>query len=285
MRVQQNPPVSVFQFLDAREFLKRAYDLEKVKNPLFSHRYIAQKMEARSSSFFKDVINGRILLSPARIQGFVHLFKLTKRESEYFENLVLFTQAETDPEKQHYLEKLSIFSRSQGHKILEAYQLEYFKKWYYAAVREILAIHKFQGDYQKLAELLEPAITPSEAMSAISLLLKLKLIRKNAQGYFEKIDKVVTSGTLKHADRVKPAILQNLDLAYRALEEHPPQTRPFSYLTLSISETSFSQIWELLKNFRKELLEIAARDEAADRLYQLNFQYFPLSKTVKQEKK
>jgi uncharacterized protein (TIGR02147 family) len=284
MRMQQNQPVSVFQFFDAREFLLQAFNREKRLNPVFSHRYIAKTMGARSSSFFKDVLNGRIRLSPTRIRGFIRLFKLNKLEAEYFENLILYTQTEKEEDKGHYLEKLMLLSNSSPFKILEAFQMEYFKKCFYAVVREALAIHDFQGDYQKLAEMLEPPITAGEAMNAVNLLLKLKLIRKNARGGFEKIDKVVSSGTTGNPDSIKPAIRENLDLAHRALNEYPPEIRPFSYLTLSISGESFLQIRETIRRFRKEILNIAARDEAADRLYQLNFQLFPLSKIVKRGK-
>ena len=228
MRAQQNPSISVFQFFDAREFLLQAYNAEKRRNPVFSHRYIAKAMGARSSSFFKDVLSGRIQLNPSRIRAFVRLFKLNKQESEYFENLILYTQADTEEDKRHYLEKLMTLSNASRHTILEAFQMEYFSKWFYAAVREVLALQEFGGDYEKLAGMLDPPIAQSEAMDAINLLLKLKLIRKNAQGRLEKIDKVVTSGTASNPDLIKPAIRGNLELAHRALDLHPPKVRPFS---------------------------------------------------------
>ncbi len=277
-------PTSVFQFLDAREFLQQIYDQEKQRSRIFSHRYIAKAMGARSSSFFKDVLSGRIQLNPARVRGFVKLFKLPPHESEYFETLVLYNQAEADDEKQHYLKQLMSHSQSRGHAILDAFQMEYFRKWFYAAVREMVSLQEFHGDYKKLADMLDPPITPGEATDAINLLLKLKLIRKNAQGHFEKVDKVVSSGN-GNPDLVKPALRENLELASKALDQFAPKIRPFSYLTLSISETSFLILSEKLRSFRKEILEIASQDEAADRLYQLNFQLFPLSKVVKRGKK
>lgn len=277
--------VSVFQYLNAKEFLSQAYNVEKHRNPMFSHRYIAKAMGAKSSSFFKDVLNGRIKLTPGRMRSFARIFKLAKRETEHFENLMLYAQADTEDEKKHYLQRLLARSTLHRHTVLEAFQMEYFKKWYYAAVRELVGLIDFQGDYKRLAGMLEPSITSNEAMEAVQLLLKLKLIRKTAQGRLEKVDKVVSSGTTNNPGLVKPAIRENLDLAYRALEEYPVKIRPFSYLTLSISEESFLRIHVTLKSFRKEILDIAAHDEGADRLYQLNFQLFPLSKVSEQEKK
>ncbi|MCD6024165.1 MAG: hypothetical protein K0Q91_1081 [Fibrobacteria bacterium] len=278
-------PVSVFQFLDARDFLRQAYDAEKRLNKDFSQRYIAKAMGAGSSSFFKDVLAGRARLSPPRVAKFAKMFRLSPKETEYFENLVLFTQAENEAEKDRLLKKLSGDSSSGGYAILEAFQMEYLKKWHYAAVRELLAFTDFRDEYEELGKKLDPPITEAEAKNAIQVLLKLKLIRKNAQGFLEKVDKVVSTGiSSAQVAAFKPGIRANLELAGRALDEFPAKIRPYSYLTLSVSEESFLQIRDILRATRRQILDLVARDPAVDRLYQLNMQLFPLSKTVKRRK-
>jgi uncharacterized protein (TIGR02147 family) len=281
--VQSFSPVSVFQFLDAREFLQQIYAQEKRRNPAISHRFIARAMNARSSSFFKDVLTGRIRLSPSRARGFSKLFKLDAREAEYFDHLVLYTQAETHEEKKQWLKKLVKELPPGSRTLLKSFQMEYFKKWYYAAVREMLAVHDFGGDIERLAPALRPAIKPSEARNAINLLLRLKLIRKTPQGY-RKMDNVVSSGYDTDPALMRGVIADNLELARMALDAYPAKTRPFSYLTLSVSESSFGRIRDKIRVFRKEMLELAGEDEPADRLYQMNLQFFPLSETVRRRK-
>jgi uncharacterized protein (TIGR02147 family) len=276
----------VFQFLDARKFLAAAFEFEKAGNPVFSHRYVAKAMGASSSGFFKDILTGRIGISPARAAKFARLFKLSTTEAEHFESLALYTQAASADEKELYLGKLSGKAGAGGHAVLEAFQLEYFQKWHYAAVRELLALRSFrddEDDHRRLAETLDPPLTVREAAEAVRLLLKLKLVTKNAQGVLARAEKVVCSGS-KNPALVKPAIRGNLELALRALDAHPPAMRPFSYLTLSVSEASLPRIREKLATLRRELLEIAVEDDNVDRLYQMNFQMFPLSKTVKRGK-
>jgi uncharacterized protein (TIGR02147 family) len=277
--------ISVFQYLDSREFLEHLYAQEKRKNPAISHRYIAKAMNARSSSFFKDVLTARIRVSPARARAFSKLFKLDAREAEYFDNLVLYTQAETHDEKKQWLKKLVKELPPGSRTLLKSFQMEYFKKWYYAAVREIFAIDDFSGDAERLARTLRPPIKPSEARDAISLLLRLKLIRKSPHGGYRKVDNVVSSGYEADPALMRGVIADNLELGRRALDIYAPKTRPFSYLTLSVSEESFIRIRDKIRTFRKEMLEIAVEDGAADRLYQMNLQFFPLSETVKRSKK
>lgn len=272
--------VSVFHFLDAREFLRRAYDVEKRRNPDFSQRYIAKAMSAGSSSFFKDVLTGRARLSPPRVAKFAKMFGLSKAETEYFETLVLYTQADTPDEKQRCLKRLTEASPSRRHALIEASQLEYVRKWHYAAVREYLALVEFRDDYDAMAAALRPPITPEEAREAVQLLLRLKFARKNAQGVLEKTEDVVTTGANPDPEKVRAVLRANIELGLQALEEIPARERPFSHLTLSVSEESLALIRERLQKTRNEILDIVRKDGGVDRLYQLNFQLFPLSKPV-----
>ncbi len=269
----------MFRYLDARKYLADAFEYSKRLSPAFSHRFVAKAMNASSSGFFKDILNGRISISPARAAKFARLFKMPANEAAHFETLVLYTQADSTEEKERLLGRLSRGSGGHNH-VLEAFQLEYFKKWHYAAVREILAfepVRDIEGDFARIAALLEPALTPAEVHNAIGLLLKLKLIRKNAQGVFERADQVIRSGRMQNPVVIKPAIRGNIELALRALERQPAAIRPFSYLTLSVSESSLAPIREKIATMRREILEIAAQDEHVDRLIQLNVQMFPLT--------
>ena len=278
-------PISVFQYLDAREFLREAYRHEKRLNPAFSQRYIAQILKASSSSFFRDVLSGKSGLTPSRILGFAKLFKLTKAETAYFEDLVAYTQAETAEEKRHALGKLKATVPAGKHTLLEAFQTEYFSKWYYAAIRELLGVHDFRGDCEELGKLLNPPISGTEAQEAIRVLERLKLIRKAVHSGYEVTERVVLSGPQIPPAKVRPALLGNLDLARRALDAFEAPQRPFSYLTVSVSEQSAQQIQEMLRGFKQKVFELVTQDQNVDRLYQLNFQFFPLSEVITRRKK
>jgi uncharacterized protein (TIGR02147 family) len=278
-------PVSVFQFLDAREFLKQAYLARKSADPAFSQRYLAQALGGTSSSLFRQLLAGKSRLTGARVLKLARLFRLSKPETAYFENLVAYTEAEGEEEKRHAFEKLKAGDPAGRHALLAASQLEYLSKWHYAAVRELLAIHDFRGDYAALGKRLDPALSEAEARNAIEMLLRLKLIRKTAQGAYAPTDRVVLSGPKASPGAVRPMLLAHLDLARRALDAFPASARPFSGATLSVSEPSMRRIHERFLAFRREAFEIAMQDEAVDRLYQMNFQFFPLTGVVQRRKK
>ncbi len=281
----KTPSPLVFQFLDAREYLRQAYRNAKRQNPAFSQRYIAQMLKASSSSFFRDVLSGKSGLTPARVLGFAKLFKLSKTETAYFEDLVAYTQADTAEGKRHALNKLKAAVPSGKHTLLEAFQTEYFSKWHYAAVRELLGVHDFRGDCDELGKLLNPPISGAEAQESVRVLERLKMIRKTAHGGYNTTDGVVLSGPQISPAQVRPALLGNLDLARRALDAFEAPQRPFSYLTVSVSENSARQIQEMIRTLKQNVFELVTQDKDVDRLYQLNFQFFPLSEVITRRKK
>jgi uncharacterized protein (TIGR02147 family) len=282
---EQNPVPSVYRFLDAREFLRAAYEARRKVDRTFSQRRIAQALRAGSSSFFRDVLSGKSKLTPARVLGFLRLFRLEASEAEYFEKLVAYTQAVGAEEKQRAFARLKQAETSGRHTLLQASHAEYFSKWHYAAVRELLVIHDFRGDYAALGRMLNPPLTETVAREAIVLLNRLKLIRKRPHGGYEPTERVVLSGPQNVPAHLRPVLSNHIELAKRALDQMPAAIRPFSYLTVSVSEKSFARIHEKLRVLRDEVFELVLDDEEVDRLYQLNFQFFPISEIVSRRKK
>ena len=69
-----------------------------------------------------------------------------------------------------------------------------------------------------------------------------------------------------------------LELAIQAFDNFRPDERDIHTLTLRISNSQLSRIKEEIKNLKNEILNIAIEDEPDDRIIQVNFSVFPLSK-------
>lgn len=268
--------VNVFEYTDYRVFLKDAYQARRQVNPNFSYRFIASKAGFASPGFFTNVLKGKKDISLKLAHKFADLFKLGRKEKEYFETLVLFNKATGNGEKKEYLDRL-LALRGSHVKKLEAHQYEYFEKWYYMAVREALALQPFRGDYRALASLIQPAITVQEARRAVELLERLGLVRQGPDGTYERTDAAISAGDEISRVLLNAYQLQAMDLAKHALDHLPSGTRNFSTLTLSISEATYAAMVEELRAFRRRLLEMAGNSQDPDRIYQLNFHVFPLT--------
>lgn len=270
--------IDIFKYTDYRLFLSDFYEAEKRRNQHFSHRYIAMKVGFSSSGFFAKIIQGKTNISAKLALRFADFMKLKKRESEYFELLVQFDQAKTQAEKQRRFEKILTYHRSEV-KIVDAYQYEYFRKWYYVAVRELLAFYPFEGNFRELAHMLDPPITQGQARKAVALLEKLGLVKRNPRGVYEQTDAVISTGYDAKAVAIHNFQLATLSLAGESIDRFPRQERDISTLTMHFSRGMYETIAEKLRNFRRELLEVVKNDpDRADRVYQFNFQMYPLSK-------
>lgn len=269
--------ISVFDYTDYRALLRDLYQQEKRDKPFFSYRYICAKVGFTSAGFFTNIIAGKRNISSDIIFKFAELFKFNKRETEYFETLVLYDQSKQHTHKKFYYEKLLSMRRGKVRE-LAADQYEYFNKWYYVAVREALNFFDFKGDYRALAKKLRPAITPSEAKEAVVLLERLGLVAKNANGTYSLTDATIT--TVPHVPLVAVHNFQiaTMDLAKQALDRIPREERTISTLTLSLSKETFDAVSEKLALFRREMLDMVKNDQhEVDRVFQFNFQIFPLT--------
>lgn len=265
----------VFDYLDFREFLRDCYQAKKEENRAFSYRYIAAKVGLDSGAISR-ILSGERNLHPEMARSLAAVFGLDEPEKEYFEILVLFGQAKSLTEKNPFLERIF---RLRGTKVsaLEERQYVFYRKWYHLALRELLNFHPFEGDYNKLARMLRPAITTAEARRAIRLLLDIGLLERDEKGKLRVTEALITSG-----DGIRAVYMNNLhltmaELAARAFPSLEPRERDFSGLTFGLSAQGFAKVQAKTKEFRRELLEIVKHDQGADCVYRMNLQLFPVS--------
>jgi uncharacterized protein (TIGR02147 family) len=267
---------SLFNYTDYREFLKDHYESRKKDDPHFSHRYIAAKV-GFDSGYFTKIIQGKRNISFKMISKFAQFLNLKMKETEYFESLVLFNQAKSFSEKKRYLEKIMSFKKTDA-AVLGRHQYELFDKWYYLAIREILAFYQFRGNYSELAHMTVPEIKPKEAKKAVAVLEKAGLIQRNDSGAYERIEPVWTTGSEVHSVALVNLHRAMADLGKESFDRFGRDKRSMSTLTLSVSEREYKIIEEEIEAVRIKILSLARSCEKPDRVYQCNFNTFPLSR-------
>lgn len=274
--------LNIYDYLDFKAYLKDFYTIKKKGNKNFSYRFIAQKVGFKSAGQFTQILKGQLNLSQKLLPRFISFLKLNKRESQYFELLVNFNQAKNQADKSIFYERMISFKEVKA-TTLSPDQYKFYQKWYYAAIRDILSIYKFDGNYRKLANLVEPSISTAEAREAIDLLEKLKIIEKNDDGAFIIQNKIISSPI---GDVFSTALAsyasQMLDRAKYAVNEMPKSERSISWVGASLSKEAFNEVKEEIAIFRNKLLAIAEKDDNPERVYHFNIQCFPLSKELPQ---
>lgn len=267
----------IFAYSDSRLFLKDYYAEHKKAHPSFSYQYFANKAGLKSKTFIYKVIAGQKTLSKGAVFAVAQAMGLNRKETEYFEAMVHFTQAKTEREREFYFNHLQAFGKHHTSAQLRQDQFTYFSKWYYPALRELVAFLDFKDDFKILARTLNPPITTPQAKKAVRLLLDLGLIKRMASGRYFQTDKSITTGDQVRSLAVAAFQKENLRLATESIDRHKRQLRDISTLTVGISEAGFQRVREEVAAFRKRLAEMVEKDDPVDRVYQINFQVFPLS--------
>lgn len=266
----------VIDYLNYRDFLRDRFQWLKENDPGFSQKRLQIDLGVASSGFIPNILAGRKNLMPTQAARIARLLELDRVESSYFEHLVLFTQARTVEEKNEFFARLMTMQSARLSQLSET-SLTLFAKWYYVAVREIVGLTSVGEDYAKLASLMQPAIKASEAKEAIDVLAGLNLIERNTMGYWQPKESGISTGDEVRSMHLLHFQVATMDLAKRALNDIPTEERDISVLTMGLSPDAFRLAKHEIQHFRKRLAKIAMDDQAANRVYQLNFQFFPIS--------
>lgn len=270
----------IFEYLDYRAFLQDYYREKKEAMPAFSLRLFSDKIGFKAKDFISRVMNGEKNLSSESIPKVSRGLKLGKRETEFFEALVHFNQAETTDERNAAFEDmqkvLKVVRFAENQHLLAHYQYQVYSDWRHLVVRSLIGMFGFSGDYAALARQVHPAISPEDAKKSVELLEACALIQKDAQGNYTLTQNAITTGdrTSKLAMR---GFHQNcLRLGAESIDRDPPAERNISSLTLGVSKDGYDRIVERINAFRKEIALIANEDSGADKVYQLEFVLFPV---------
>jgi len=272
---------SIFEYTNYRLFLKDYYE-ERKEQEGFTYREFSKLAEMNSTSWLLHLIKGTKNLSASSIPRVAKALRLGKAETEYFELLVPFTQARTNGTRDHYYGLMLGLKRKLKITRLGEEQYEYYTKWYHPVIRSLLTKADFREgpggdlDYVRLARCLIPPIPAREAKKSVKLLEKLGLIARDADGRWGQSSAVLSTGDEVASLNVVNYHKQVSRLAEGAHDASSREERDISALTLGLGEAEFRKIKARIQAFRKELIDIALSAEAGDRVYQLNFQFFPV---------
>lgn len=265
---------SILEYLDYRDYLNDRFSHDKRSKPFMSFRYVKSKTGI-DASFYSKILKKKKHVSLNKIPVIASLLELEGGDQLYFETLVRFNRAKDDNAAQDLLRKLLSLRSSIAKKVDD---LEYFQTWYTVPIRELLGHIDFDGDYQSLANLLTPAITSREAKNAINILLSLGLVQKDGQGFLRPVDQVISTGDCWKGVAIRMFQKKMIQLGMESIDSIDKELRDISTITLSTSLNSLPQIKERLAEARRDIIKLIEAEDDTDGVFQLNLQFFPLTK-------
>lgn len=281
--VKTSEKPNLFSYDNYRRYLKDLYAHLKAAKSHFSFRYFSKAAGFRSPNFLKLVIDGKRNLTGDSVERFAKALKLNKREAEFFRNLVALNQAATVAERNHFAEQ--VFRSGAYRKLnpLKREQHDYYATWYCVAIRELARLKDFQEDPKWIAKTLRPRITPAEAEKAVAELQKLGMLKRDESGKLIQNEPTISTGDEVASASVAQFLKLMTVMGAESIDLFAAAKRDVSSVTLSLSDESFARAKDMVRQFRKELLALDAKDQNATNVYQVNFQVFPLTETTAEQ--
>jgi uncharacterized protein (TIGR02147 family) len=259
-------------FADYRAFLADRLRRLRAADRKFSHRFVNQRMGARSAGWFADVLAGRQRLKPRHVSPLAALFRLDAREKELLRVLVEMEAADSPEAKStahgRWLELKGVAAED-----VDRDRFRYFERWYYPVLRELLLLAPFDGDHAALGARIDPPISARQVREAVGTLKRLGLFNPDAPAPVL----VKRPGKTPHWSKILKAYTE---LSLPAMQKYGKEERDFSSLILSLSPGGLKTAGEEIAALRRRLLSIASRDSGSRRVHQCLFQVFPLSQSV-----
>jgi len=267
----------LLKYTDYRQFLKDYFQAHQLANPGFSLRHLAKQVNFPSHGLLQHLIDGKRNLTKKILAKLPSALGLNKEQSRYFEDLVFFNQAKKLDEKNFYYEKLVKSPLKSSFRLLEASQLQLFRKWFSVAILEMLNLKGFRNNPSWIASRFLPNVEPYEVEESLEMLLSTGIIKKTIHGFKAAGPDITTHDEVK-SFLVKGYHDQMLKLAGWAQDEISSKERDISSVCFSIKESELPNLKKQIQLMRKELRNFAAENGEGERIVQLNIQLFPLSK-------
>lgn len=265
----------LYAYTDYRAYLRDWAEQRRAAQAHVSMRFIAMRIGTDAGTVVK-ILQGQLHLSPRLLPGVVELCKFPEREAEYFQAMVDFGKASTPADIRRTFERLASLKDVRALTLQES-QYAFYQKWYHSAIRALVGVKPFDGDYKTLVASLLPPIRVAQAKESIELLERLSLIVRDGAGRLVLAEPLITTGEKWHGAAVREFQRQTIDLAAASLDRDPVALREHSTITLTLRRKDLAFLKTRAAEFRQDLLKIAEAANDEDAVFQVNIQIFPMA--------
>lgn len=270
--------VNIFEFTDFREYLRCYYSDKKQTNPRYSYQLLTQKAGFSNRGFIFNVIKGTRKLSKLNCSKLSRALEHSFREREYFENIVAYTQSDTDKERSYFLKQAFEVADKADIRFIGKDQYEYYSTWYHSAIRALIDMLPVRRNYAQVSRRLSPAVSVDQVKQSLQLLKRLGLIARGDDGCYHLTGKHLRTGTDISRIAKNEFHISCTGLAGNSIRNDPPEFRNAISMTLGLSRKMYKDIVSETQSFITSVVNIVENgDDAPDRVYQYELLLFPLT--------
>lgn len=270
-------------YLEYATFLEDVFQWIKLRSKNYSYILFADDLGFSKTNVVHLIIRGKRRLSPKAVTRVIEALNIRGSERLYLETLVRYQNARLATDRELLFSRLMELKSKSLNSAIEQSQLEYYSEWFHPVIRELVGMPGFNPDPHWIVKHIEPRVLPEQARKSLALLQELNLIKKNETGdNFELASQHVSTGDEIASHAVVRYHQRTIEIGRESVTNFDHTERNVSAVTVAISSKTFDQIADEIANFRKRILELSEQDQSPDRVYQLNIQFFPFTRSTKE---
>lgn len=272
----------VLEYTSYRVYI-RDYYTERKERSGFTWRDFAKAAGYSSPVFLKLVCDGKANLSEAGIERVASAMGLVGVDLQYFRQLVAFNQEKSSSTKNKIYAEMRSLANENAFALVGEDQYDYYGSWLNPVLREMAPRLNGATPAQMAGELVFDSDT-AKVKSSLKLLEKNGFLEKDEQGHYTQTKRSITTGNIDVTSlAIREMHRQMGELGVQSLDQVPVKERDVSGLTIGISEEAYEKIIKEIAEFRRRVSSIVLEDSGEERVYRLNVQLFPLTKTLPKE--
>ncbi len=265
--------------------MKAHFEDMRETHPHWSLGAWARKLGLKATASLSMVLNGQRLPGPKMTRSLVRYFGFSDQKRErYFLNLIHLHKAKKDPAmKLMLLQQLERENPGGKFTVLSAEQFAAIAQWHHYAVREMTQLSDFSSNPEWIQKKLLFPVTLSEIRRAIQRLIDLKVLKTDSRGRLKTEGGTLDTSSDIASEAIRRFHEQMIENSKACIRAVGVEERELGGVTFSIRKEAVPVAKEKIRKFVQEMLDLLESPKNAEAVYQLNVQFFPLTKPKKEK--
>ena len=224
--------------------------------------------------FLSLILAGKRTPTLSALQKIIDPFGLSKEDRKALFLLYHLEESDLDTVRRESFDELKSMRPYRDRNPKEVTAFEYFTRWYYVAIREMVQLADFKLDNEWIQSRLKHKVALGEISQALRFLVKNKFITQDRAGSWNQVKHDLTCFDGIYRFSLASFYKQIMPLATEAIEHTPRSQRHLASHTFSLNRSDFEKVRQILEQALDQIQKIKTQPK------QNNTEIFHVSMTA-----
>jgi uncharacterized protein (TIGR02147 family) len=244
-----------------QKILHNHFDLLKLKNPSYSIRSFARKLDTTPGTLSLVMLGKRAV---------------SKKFAEKISDKLLLDPQERSEVLGKFLQKNLSTVPEEDYIKLSSDQFNVVGEWQHFAILNLIKTKGFNSDPTWIADRL--GLSKKKVSECIERMLRLELITQETDGTIKRCSSKYRTPDDVVSLSMRKSHHETLELAHQSLEQNTIDERDFTWVTFAFDPQKMKEAKALIRKFEDEFLEVVQDQSTMTEVYRMAIQLIPLTK-------